>query len=559
MVVRNGSLAGHAGAHANNIDTFAFLQKKPGLCSKYTHKNRKLADIVQRLFVLNYVFALLLLSVRSCHSGQQQQQQQSGCERDARHGINLNPWSQYVVYAKILNNGRATQPPTWTNTRGAENLKQPHRNIICLMAILLLAGDVQLNPGPRLASAGDLLPSLGALDFPPALAMPPSASGGVYGGCLLRRGDSGGEWSGLAASSWLGSGAPDVALFSGADARCAVPALDVAAVVVGDLPRVLCGERSCPRTSGSGEFRTLTAPPSQENRSNQTANPVKQPFLNRQHWGLNPAIRKNRRINFFKTLNHAKLIWDPQSKPKGLLGGHLNIRSIVSKSNQLEHLLSHSNLDFLGLSETWLNKHSPEAAFDISGYNVFRRDRNKGKGGGLLVYVKNTITCNLIEWSQEIDMEYIGLNMSLSPQMSFIVICLYRPPSTNNIFYEHLHNILKQCDGKKELILMGDFNINWDKKTERKKLKEITNKFNLSQLIQGPTRITNSSQTQTDLIFTNRPQRVTTSHNLLTGLSDHNITLLVRKLTRKKLQNRPQEINSMRKFLKMKQSTWKKL
>ncbi|CAM4623487.1 unnamed protein product [Leuciscus chuanchicus] len=184
-----------------------------------------------------------------------QQQQQSGCERDARHGFNLNPWSQYVVYAKILNNGRATQPPTWTNTRGAENLKQPHRKIINLMAILLLAGDIQLNPGPRLASAGDLLPSLGALDFPPALAVPPSASGGVHGGCLLRWGDSGGEWSGLAASSWLGNGAPDVALFSGADARCVVPALDVAAAVVGDLPRMLCGECSCPRMPGSERIK----------------------------------------------------------------------------------------------------------------------------------------------------------------------------------------------------------------------------------------------------------------------------------------------------------------
>ena len=168
---------------------------------------------------------------------------------------------------------------------------------------------------------------------------------------------------------------------------------------------------------------------------------------------------------------------------------------------------------------------------------MFRRDRNRGKGGGLLVYVKNTITCNLIEWSQEIDMECIGLNMSLSPQMSFTVICLYRPPSSNSLFYEHLHNILKQCDVKKELILMGDFNINWGKKTERKKLKDITNKFNLSQLIQGPTRITNTSQTQIDLIFSNRPERVTTSHNMLTGLSDHNITLLVRKLTRKRLGN----------------------
>lgn len=102
---------------------------------------------------------------------------------------------------------------------------------------------------------------------------------------------------------------------------------------------------------------------------------------------------------------------------------------------------------------------------------MFRRDRNKGKGGGLLVYVKNTITCNLIERSQEIDMEYFGLNMSLSHQMSFIVIDLLQPLSSNNIFYEHLHGILKQCDDKKELILMGDFNINWGKKWREINLK----------------------------------------------------------------------------------------
>lgn len=193
-----------------------------------------------------------------------------------------------------------------------------------------------------------------------------------------------------------------------------------------------CGGRSCPRAAGGGGLPTLTVSSSQENMSKQLVNSVNQIPRNRQHWGLNPAIGKHRRMNFFQTLNHSKLIWDP-SKPKGLLGGHLNIRSVVSKGNLLEHLLSHSNLDFLGLPETWLNKHSPEAAFDIPGYNMFRRDRNKGKGGGLLVCVKNTIACNLIEWSQDIDMECIGLNMSVSPQMSFIVICLYRPPSSNSL------------------------------------------------------------------------------------------------------------------------------
>lgn len=56
------------------------------------------------------------------------------------------------------------------------------------MAILLLAGDIQLNPGPRLASHGDLLPSSGALDFPPALVMPPLASGGAHGGVPVAAG-----------------------------------------------------------------------------------------------------------------------------------------------------------------------------------------------------------------------------------------------------------------------------------------------------------------------------------------------------------------------------------
>lgn len=226
--------------------------------------------------------------------------------------------------------------------------------------------------------------------------MPPLMCGGAHGRHLLRRGDRGGEWSALVAPSWMGSGVLDVALSSNAYARCALPAMDASATAaVRDSPRVQYGERSYLWTPGSSEFQTLTAPPSPENRPNQT-------------------------------LNHAKLIWDPRSKTKGLLGGHLNIRSIVSKSNQLEHLLSHSNLDFLGLSETCPNKCSPEAVLDIPGYNMFRRDRNKGKGGGLLVYVKNTITCNLIERSQEIDMEYFGLNMSLSHQMSFTVICQWK-------------------------------------------------------------------------------------------------------------------------------------
>ncbi len=220
---------------------------------------------------------------------------------------------------------------------------------------------------------------------------------------------------------------------------------------------------------------------------------------------VNPTHSKNRKWDVFRTVNHSKIVWDPKAKPKGLLGGHLNIRSIKSKSEQVHHLLLDSNLDFLCLSETWLHENTPSAALKVPGFNFYRRDRVGSKGGGVMIYVKDRIQCNEIHWSNCEELECIGLNIILSPQMSFTLIVIYRPPSSNTSFYEKFEKLLKECNFNKEVIIMGDFNINWGEKSSRKNLKQITDKFDLMQLINWPTRITNSTSTQIDLIFSNRP------------------------------------------------------
>lgn len=89
-------------------------------------------------------------------------------------------------------------------------------------------------------------------------------------------------------------------------------------------------------------------------------------------------------------------------------------------------------------------------------------------------------------------------------------------------FYDKLYKLLKLCDFNKEVILIGDLNVNWLDKTGRKKLKNITSNFDLKQLVKGPTRIARSSKTQIDLIFTNKPDYVLKTFNMITGLSDHN-------------------------------------
>lgn len=186
--------------------------------------------------------------------------------------------------------------------------------------------------------------------------------------------------------------------------------------------------------------------------------------------GSESSFPETRKLNFFKTVNQSKVIWDPQSKPRGLLGGRLNIRSVISEIDQINHILTDSNLDFLCLSETWLHSNSPSAAIDVPGYKVFRRDRPKGKGGGVMIYIKDNFHCNQIKWSSDNNLECIALIVTLATQMSFVLV-QHRPPSSNNRFYEDLKNILKECLSRKEIILMGDFNINWEDKTNRKALR----------------------------------------------------------------------------------------
>jgi len=133
----------------------------------------------------------------------------------------------------------------------------------------------------------------------------------------------------------------------------------------------------------------------------------------------NPAVRRHTLCRIFQTANHAKVLWDPKVKPRGLFGGHLNIRSVVAKS-ELSHLLSNSNLDFLCISETWLQHSSSSSVFIMPGYQCFRRDRSSGRGGGVLIYVKDGIKCERLMFNSANDLEFVGLKMILSPQMSFI-------------------------------------------------------------------------------------------------------------------------------------------
>ena len=78
---------------------------------------------------------------------------------------------------------------------------------------------------------------------------------------------------------------------------------------------------------------------------------------------------------------------------QGLRMGHVNVRHLIPKVDQLKILLTkrRQEIDILGVTETFLKKHHSKQLVDISGYVVERKDRKKRAGGGIAVYLSDGV------------------------------------------------------------------------------------------------------------------------------------------------------------------------
>lgn len=100
------------------------------------------------------------------------------------------------------------------------------------------------------------------------------------------------------------------------------------------------------------------------------------------------------------------------------------------------------------MSETWVHTNIPTNLIDVPGYTCCRKDRLNGKGGGILIYIRESLKCSVM------DLDTFGIE------------CL----ALNVAFFHDFDELLTQINVKTETILMGDFNINWMDKERKDKL-----------------------------------------------------------------------------------------
>ena len=192
---------------------------------------------------------------------------------------------------------------------------------------------------------------------------------------------------------------------------------------------------------------------------------------------------------------------------------HLNICSLEKHHDNLTTLLHNLNHNFsiLGITETRLHSPIENTELSISGFKSFDTPAVSSVGGTALFISKSLKTkprkdlANLV-YSDSGNLESTFAEIVLKKRKNFIVGCIYKHPLLSlDDFNKYLEPLLnKICKENKQILLLGDFNINLLHATTNPNILSFLNNLSSHFLIPNiflPTRITDHSMTLIDNIF----------------------------------------------------------
>ena len=215
-------------------------------------------------------------------------------------------------------------------------------------------------------------------------------------------------------------------------------------------------------------------------------------------------------------------------REKGVNIAHLNIDSLSSKVDQLSHFMYSNEVHIMAVCETKLDEHISDDVISVNNYSIYRNDRNT-HGGGVALYVNdvNITEHKLREDLMQHSLELLAIEIKLSMAKPIIIIVWYRPPKSCSNQIDIFESVLQEIElENKDIVILGDVNCDLLLDTpdyQTRKLNGVCNSFHLQQLITEATRVTETTETLLDHIYTNNIDKVNGSGVIHTGLSDHSM------------------------------------
>ena len=148
----------------------------------------------------------------------------------------------------------------------------------------------------------------------------------------------------------------------------------------------------------------------------------------------------------------------------GLKCVSLNARSILNKKSELSIMVHDSDPHIIGITESLANKDITDAELGLEGYVMFRKDRMGRRGGGVLLYVKDTIPAFEVQLKEEADCEEAIWCTLVTGHKTVTMGVIYSFPNITKESNEKIENAKREVS-KRDCIVVGDNshgNIQWD-------------------------------------------------------------------------------------------------
>ena len=207
-----------------------------------------------------------------------------------------------------------------------------------------------------------------------------------------------------------------------------------------------------------------------------------------------------------------------------------NAHSICNKFLEFKENIYCYKPKVIGVCESWLHEGVPEGDYQINGYKCYKKSRENGRGGGVMLYVDEELESYECDWLSEFGEScwcYIKIGRD-----KVLVGVMYRSPNSSQMDNRKIVECIERMRGVNSVLIMGDFNypsIDWGRGVVRagnvaaRKFYEVVQQQYLCQHVLSPTRsVPGEEPSILDLVFTREENMVQNLEIVAPlGKSDH--------------------------------------
>ena len=175
-------------------------------------------------------------------------------------------------------------------------------------------------------------------------------------------------------------------------------------------------------------------------------------------------------------------------------------------------------------SETWADdSFGKNSLYQLKNYNVMLQIRNGRKGGGLYIFIHESLCYNIHKdlCLSNYDIETLAIEIENKRSKNIVLNLIYRQP--NGISKNYFNDFFSKNEkNDKKIKLVGDFHINALHFENNKKINNKTFSHNMIRTINKPTRVTRNTATAIDHFISNTVVDTQFKSGIIqTDVSDH--------------------------------------